>query len=89
MKSIDKELFDSIKESHPARGAWIEIRRRRPRQRGNGSHPARGAWIEMSNTNSGGWKGWSHPARGAWIEMSSLDLQRLGAGVAPRKGCVD
>ena len=38
----------SVSASHPARGAWIEIQRCRPRSGcGRASHPARGAWIEM------------------------------------------
>ena len=34
--------------SHPARGAWIEIRPRCGRSQRGGSHPARGAWIEIT-----------------------------------------
>ena len=35
-------------ESHPARGAWIEMSTRcRPSLRRAPSHPARGAWIEI------------------------------------------
>ena len=34
--------------SRPARGAWIETRRRQGRSLNRGSRPARGAWIETS-----------------------------------------
>ena len=33
--------------SHPARGAWIEMRWRSYTKRARKSHPARGAWIEI------------------------------------------
>ena len=33
--------------SHPARGAWIEMRVDRTLVEVNESHPARGAWIEI------------------------------------------
>ncbi len=36
--------------SHPARGAWIEIKYGVYGQIGAESHPARGAWIEMALT---------------------------------------
>ena len=36
------------KESHPARGAWIEMHIFRHRPARRKSHPARGAWIEMA-----------------------------------------
>ena len=34
-------------ESHPARGAWIEMERKNNMAAKNKSHPARGAWIEI------------------------------------------
>ena len=34
-------------ESHPSRGAWIEIMVCVHRTRPISSHPSRGAWIEM------------------------------------------
>ena len=34
-------------ESHPSRGAWIEIIARLYEEGGDGSHPSRGAWTEM------------------------------------------
>ena len=37
-----------LPESHPSRGAWIEIKTKASRNHGiSGSHPSRGAWIEM------------------------------------------
>ena len=33
--------------SHPARGGWIEIRKKSWKQRKAPSHPARGGWIEI------------------------------------------
>ena len=36
-------------ESHPARGAWIEIVSTRSTTSCGASHPARGAWIEMQH----------------------------------------
>ena len=35
--------------SHPARGAWIEMRIQAKPRRSEESHPARGAWIEIYN----------------------------------------
>ena len=59
-----------IVESHPARGAWIEIFLSFLRFSANTSHPARGAWIEMTGRGACPLLGQSHPARGAWIEMT-------------------
>ena len=58
------------KQSHPTRGAWIEISRiSRPGAQRKESHPTRGAWIEMER-KAGEEKGrGSHPTRGAWIEI--------------------
>ena len=58
-------------ESHPARGAWIEICLRVTAGTGLAvSHPARGAWIEISCFGLyGSLLAMSHPARGAWIEI--------------------
>ena len=48
MKYSFKYLLLNIDESHPARGAWIEIRSaRRLARLAVLSHPARGAWIEI------------------------------------------
>ena len=78
-------------QSHPARGAWIEIKnvvvKDIPAVQ---SHPARGAWIEIVK-GIGGRTGAakSHPARGAWIEIYQSDYTGYVTQVAPRKGCVD
>ena len=68
--------------SHPARGAWIEIRTKRLEvQAARRSHPARGAWIEILPVIEAPWDGASHPARGAWIEMEAggrKNAQTLG-----------
>ena len=72
LKLDDCGVFsDPAEESHPARGAWIEIialvvflllvfl-----------SHPARGAWIEIVHQSPPDiLTRPSHPARGAWIEI--------------------
>ena len=55
--------------SHPARGAWIEMRWADNMVRRAGSHPARGAWIEISIPMPKVTPCRSHPARGAWIEI--------------------
>ena len=81
---------DATTQSHPARGAWIEIAgcrasilstcRRTPQGvRGLKSFCA----LVVS------WLFWSHPARGAWIEIYASDVTYWSAAVAPRKGCVD
>ena len=57
------------RESHPARGAWIEISDWMHGKNREESHPARGAWIEISGLSAGWTSPKSHPARGAWIEM--------------------
>ena len=46
------KLYDFIqickkRESHPSRGAWIEIREDNNECQIHKSHPSRGAWIEM------------------------------------------
>ena len=77
-------------QSHPARGAWIEIQISRPKPYKKKSHPARGAWIEIQQAQSEKQsKKSSHPARGAWIEIGARPIYFCISGVAPRKGCVD
>ena len=83
-------LFSTNVESHPARGAWIEI------------HRVRDEGFNLAGRTPQGVRGlkysiysllilcnMSHPARGAWIEMKSWTPRRGGRRVAPRKGCVD
>ena len=57
-------------QSHPARGAWIEINQLTCTLDSSGSHPARGAWIEISRQKMVALDLKSHPARGAWIEIA-------------------
>ena len=47
LKSPDIGECEAFFASHPARGAWIEIRPLRVQRLARGSHPARGAWIEI------------------------------------------
>ena len=75
--------------SHPARGAWIEIRFAGSLQRNTRSHPARGAWIEITRAAIHFTKLGSHPARGAWIEMIYTQGFNKIDAVAPREGCVN
>ena len=56
--------------SHPARGAWIEIRQWSLVTYAGESHPARGAWIEIRFVCWQDAMAVSHPARGAWIEIT-------------------
>ena len=59
-----------MSESHPARGAWIEILWFHQSDYLLQSHPARGAWIEISSYIIAKHSDLtSHPARGAWIEI--------------------
>ena len=48
MKLSTVVAFASQITSHPARGAWIEIRLKEYGIWNMRSHPARGAWIEIS-----------------------------------------
>ena len=74
-------------ESHPARGAWIEIFDVHAADNTRGSHPARGAWIEIPySAKSDGSQGSSHPARGAWIEMLITPLSFDNVASHPARG---
>ena len=66
---FDGRSARAMDESHPARGAWIEIYSSRYIFSHRQSHPARGAWIEISIMCSLSSACPSHPARGAWIEI--------------------
>ena len=82
---------NEAKESHPVRGAWIEMEHSKSYFGTPLSHPVRGAWIEMwsledvDSSNAG----LSHPVRGAWIEIDSPASHLRYVVVAPRQGCVD
>ena len=85
-----QKIFCVFLLSHPARGAWIEIRevlcdriaeyRRTPQG-------VRGLKLPGDGASDPGRK--SHPARGAWIEMIAFCMACVVGIVAPRKGCVD
>ena len=47
MKYIGDVLTKDADQSHPARGAWIEISVSPLATSPKSSHPARGAWIEI------------------------------------------
>ena len=47
LKFHSDPLKPTRKESHPARGAWIEIIQYAYQGFAKQSHPARGAWIEI------------------------------------------
>ena len=58
--------------SLPARGAWVEMRRRCSRRRAQTrSLPARGAWVEIAAGAGAQPRPVSLPARGAWVEITS------------------
>ena len=77
-------------ESHPSRGAWIEISRRTtppPRDGGRTPHGVRGLKYERDICR--GHEGESHPSRGAWIEIPIMNFAQQTKRVAPLTGCVD
>ena len=57
-------------ESHPVRGAWIEIDINVFFEQVLTSHPVRGAWIEIPYVGIEDNVEGSHPVRGAWIEIT-------------------
>ena len=60
------------RQSHPTRGAWIEIVDTEKILVYYRSHPTRGAWIEISyGTIEDADDQMSHPTRGAWIEITA------------------
>ena len=82
-------LHNIFRQSHPARGARIEIQHRGIVIQIGKSHPARGARIEMVVLVVFGVLLMSHPARGARIEMAALYSCAHSVIVAPREGCAD
>ena len=77
-------------QSHPSRGAWIEICFGGRAVLNLWSHPVRGAWIEIFATKLRKYaRVESHPVRGAWIEIVGHRTNGPWAVVAPREGCVD
>ena len=53
VRGLKCQLFrqrPDIAQSHPSRGAWIEIHFVRIKLRISKSHPSRGAWIEIKTS---------------------------------------
>ena len=59
-------------QSHPSRGAWIEILVLMLSSLLKVSHPSRGAWIEILKHLDDTGQHVSHPSRGAWIEIQAV-----------------
>ena len=76
--------------SHPAWGAWIEIRRDDKPAGLRMSHPAWGAWIEIGYSGAGiaaKARRTPHGVRG--LKFANLNGETDAYSVAPRMGCVD
>ena len=77
-------------ESHPVRGAWIEIILDIAQMKKSVCRTPSGVrglkFIPGVNTHE---HLASHPVRGAWIEMAIADNNARQGDVAPRQGCVD
>ncbi len=69
LKWLAEHIQHLFRQSHPARGGWIEIRLRQTSISTIKSHPARGGWIEISGLCDSALDHGSHPARGGWSEM--------------------
>ena len=77
-------------QSHPARGAWIEIISGGGRTvKGNGRTPHGVRGLKYFCRRLDDYGRWSHPARGAWIEIGVIMVLPPDIRVAPRMGCVD
>ena len=50
LKYLSGRHYDTAIQSHPSRGAWIEIETFYGSMRDASSHPSRGAWIEIRHT---------------------------------------
>ena len=62
--------------SPPSRAAWIEILKKRYKERFFGSPPSRAAWIEILFFIAQPLiKFWSPPSRAAWIEIISTEVK--------------
>ena len=56
--------------SRPARGAWVEIKKKSSTRKTIKSRPARGAWVEILRLVAAiAAEKKSRPARGAWVEI--------------------
>ena len=77
-------------QSHPAWGAWIEIKNELYYNKNSlcrTPHGVRGLKLFLHSKVLPAHL--SHPAWGAWIEMLNYSIFRLRDYVAPRMGCVD
>ncbi len=84
MKFILVLLGSKTLQSHPVRGAWIEIYPYTLTVTAAKSHPVRGAWIEIAAVPCGeGRSVRSHPVRGAWIEISEEFISAWRIGRTP------
>ena len=75
--------------SPPSRAAWIEILKKRYKERFFGSPPSRAAWIEIISTEVKHNVTSSPPSRAAWIEMHVLRPPPVSVWVAAFTGGVD
>ena len=67
-------------ESHPSRGAWIEIPPKavwRPSPRSRTPHGVRGLKCQRGEKHRR--RGRSHPSRGAWIEIVTAEKVKTNA----------
>ena len=90
LKFIDALLGSKTLQSHPVRGAWIEI----PAEllvllQNQGRTPSGVRGLKSVDIAALGDYSRSHPVRGAWIEILSASAHELMHDVAPRQGCVD
>ena len=77
-------------QSHPARGAWIEIGAPKMTFKTSSSRTPQGVrGLKFRIVHAAPAQRKSHPARGAWIEILIASRGREPLIVAPRKGCVD
>ena len=77
-------------QSHPSRGAWIEISkitRFHGMESSRTPHGVRG--LKFKNFMINPLRTGSHPSRGAWIEIRLMYSAIFRSTVAPLTGCVD
>ena len=68
--AVRRKAVEKLRESRPARGAWVEmICSRVPDSGTPSSRPARGAWVEIPSVLPPATTRSSRPARGAWVEI--------------------
>ena len=89
MKYLEMGGLRAMGESHPSRGAWIEILTSSRAGHPFVSHPSRGAWIEISRAEppTECTRRTPHGVRGLKSVVRSHDVRP--AVVAPLTGCVD